>query len=400
MKKVDKKTNVLEFYSIANLIKSAPDAKYFMVYGLRSNGKTFQSLEVMLWGFHDGKININGYFDDGGRGVLIRRFREDFNGGNAIRYWIDNFIENKKEGNILEKRTKGKWNNIVYYQRAFYLEHVDPNDEKNNYREDHPFCYTMGLSEEQHMKGGGIPHIGVIVLDEFISRDYYLQNEFIKMENILKTCIRCDDKPIIIMCGNSINRYCPYFDEMGLFRIKNQKKGTIDVYEYGDTGLKVAVEYADVPVKKNKKSDIYFAFDNPKLNMITNGDWEIGCYPHLPHDYCVGNIIYMYFIDFGGDILQCEVIYVNVEGEKQPMLFTYVHRKTTPIKEDGISLVYSKKWSPLRNHARKLNHPRNDIEKKVYQFYQNDNVYYQDNTVGEIVRNYLMWCDTDSLRNM
>ena len=397
MKKKDKEEKI-SFYSIANLIKSCPSAKYFMAYGLRSNGKTFQALKVMLWGFHEGGININGYFDDGSRGVLIRRFREDFNGGNAIRYWIDNFIENKYEGNILEKLTKGKWNNIVYYQRAFYLEHIDPNDDKNNIREDHPFCYTTAISEQEHFKGGGIPRVGVIVFDEFIARGYYLPDEFILLSNTLKTCIRSDDKPIIIMVGNSINKYSPYFDEMGLYKVKNQKKGTIDVYEYGSSGLKVAVEYTDVPSKKNK-SDIYFAFDNPKLKMITTGDWEIAMYPHLPHDYCAGNILYKYFIEFDGDILQCEIIYLHVDKEP-PMMFTYIHRKTTPIKEDGISLVYCKNWSPLRNHARKINNPRNELEKKIWGFFQSDNVYYQDNTVGEIVRNYVMWCDTDSLRNM
>ena len=58
MKKKDKEEKI-SFYSIANLIKSCPSAKYFMVYGPRSNGKTFKSLELMLWGFHQEGININ-----------------------------------------------------------------------------------------------------------------------------------------------------------------------------------------------------------------------------------------------------------------------------------------------------------------------------------------------------
>ena len=33
-----------------------------------------------------------------------------------------------------------------------------------------------------------------------------------------------------------------------------------------------------------------------------------------------------------------------------------------------------------------------DIEKKIAIFYTRDKVYYQDNEVGEIVRNYLQWC--------
>ena len=34
----------------------------------------------------------------------------------------------------------------------------------------------------------------------------------------------------------------------------------------------------------------------------------------------------------------------------------------------------------------------NEIGKKIWWFFNTDRVYYQDNEVGEIVRNYIMWC--------
>ena len=36
--------------------------------------------------------------------------------------------------------------------------------------------------------------------------------------------------------------------------------------------------------------------------------------------------------------------------------------------------------------------PINDVERKIASFFAADKVFYQDNTVGEIVRNYIMWC--------
>ena len=85
---------------------------------------------------------------------------------------------------------------------------------------------------------------------------------------------------------------------MGLTRVKDMKPGTIDVYQYGEEGkLRVAVEYAEAS-KEGKKSDVYFAFDNPKLKMITTGVWEIDIYPHCPYKYKPKDIQFTYFIKF------------------------------------------------------------------------------------------------------
>lgn len=394
--KKKQKEELPEFYDIGNMIARAPNAYYYMCYGMRSNGKTFQVLKIMLFGYHDKKrgIDFPGYLDDGSQGGIARRFREDFQGGLAMKYW-DGFINNPYLGNLIEKKTNGKWNSIKYFQRAFYLEYIDINDEKNNRVDPTPFCGTFALSEADRIKGGQYPKMRYLLIDEFISRDVYLPNEFSSyVTSLISTIVRKEAKLRIFLCGNSVNKYCPYFNEMGLYKVKNQEKGTIDVYKYGETGLEVAVEYCDAPSKKNA-SDVYFAFNNPKLKMITEGDWEIAVYPHLPNDYCKGNILYNYFIVFDGEIMHCEVIYTDIKGDS-PKLFTYVHRKTTEIKDDGISLIYSQDYSPLMNHSRKINHPRNELEKKLWWFYQTDNVYYQDNTLGEVMRNYLMWCNQES----
>ena len=50
--------------------------------------------------------------------------------------------------------------------------------------------------------------------------------------------------------------------------------------------------------------------------------------------------------------------------------------------------------SPKMNYRKKINKPTTKLEKNIYTFFIRDKVFYQDNDVGEVVRNYLMWCKT------
>ena len=121
----------------------------------------------------------------------------------------------------------------------------------------------------EHDKSTSYPDITIIVYDEAISRDGYITDEFVLFCNVLSTIIRQRDDVVIYMLGNTVNKYCPYFVEMGLTDVKNMKEGDLQVYSYGDSRLKVAVQFTDSISKKGKASDVYFAFNNPKLQMIT-----------------------------------------------------------------------------------------------------------------------------------
>lgn len=360
----------ITFYNIRKTIEAYPEAKYYMVYGERSNGKTFSALEYAL----------DEYLANDSQFAIIRRYIEDFRGGNALRFF-NGFIENEFRGNIIEKKTKGEYNNVYYISGTWYLEHLNEKGERDKI-DSQPFAYRFALSRSERDKGTSYPKIRNIIFDEFLTRDGYLDNEFIDFQNVISTIARTRDDIKIFMLGNSVNKYSPYFHEMGLTRIKNMKKGTIDVYKYGDSSLEVVVEYSDFPSKK-KKSDKLFAFDNPRLKMITKGDWEIDIYPHLPYKYEPKDILYTYFIDFDEEILQGEIIY-----KKGEYPINYIHRKTTPIKE-GLNIVYSLKYSHLPNWSRHIDKPKNEMEKKIYRFFATEKTFYQDNEVGDVVMNFL-----------
>ena len=178
---------------------------------------------------------------------------------------------------------------------------------------------------------------------------------------------------------------------MGLTHIKEMNKGAIEVYKYGESKLRVAVEYADSISKKGKPSDIYFAFDNPKLTMITGGSWEMAMYPHLPCKYTPKNVLFTYFMKFNDELLQCEIIHINNS------VFTYIHRKTTPLQNEDKDIIYSLEYDPRPNHIRNMRHCSLPFNKKIGQFFADNQVFYQDNEVGEIVRNYLVQCAHDAI---
>lgn len=344
---------------------------YNLLYGERSNGKTYFVLELMIIDFC-----LNG-----NAGGLIRRWDTDFSGKNGQAMFA-NLVAN----GVVKDLTNGEWTDIKYESYRWYLCKYD--DKLGKWiRNSEPLCYAFAINIAEHSKSVSFPTIKTVLFDEFITRRAYIPNEFVEFMNILSTIIRDRDNVRIFMCGNTVNKFCPYFAEMGLTDIDKMQIGTRRVYRFGETNTSVTVEYTDKPVKA-KKSDIYFAFNNPKLKMITNGAWEIDIYPHLPCKYEEKNIRSIYFVEFQRTMLQCEVIQV---GNK---LFTYVHRKTSPLKYPDKERVYSPVYDPRPNWHRKLTASSDTYSRNAYHFYSQDRVYYADNEVGEIMRNYLLWCRT------
>ena len=365
--------NRQEYYNLQPILSEG--AHYNLIIGERSNGKTYSTLLYAL----------RMYTKKGFQTALLRRMQEDFvgkRGASLFNPLVDN-------GEI-EKATCGEYDSIYYYGGRWFLCKYTQNDKGQFERivDKTPFMYGFAISQMEHEKGNGYPDVKTIIFDEFITRMSYLRDEFVLFMNTLSTIIRSRDDVKIFMLGNTVNKYCPYFDEMGLRHIKDMKQGEIDVYQLKHSSgktLKVAVEYCK-PFEKGKKSDFYFAFDNQKLEMITSGVWEIDIYPHCPYKYKPKNVLFTYFIEFDRNLLQCEVVQVD------DVCFTFIHRKTTPLKNPDNELIFSTKYDARPNWRRKITKPNLDVERKILEFYYTDKIFYQDNEVGEVVRNYLIWC--------
>lgn len=356
-----------KFYSTQKIDRK--NATYNIIFGERSNGKTYALL----------KKGIQNYFKNGGQLAYVRRWKEDITGRRASR-----LFSGINENDEVRKISKGVFTGIHYYSGKFYLCTYDDNG-KPVYNDQNIIAFTFALSDGEHDKSTSFPNIQTIVFDEFLTGRLYLQDEFVLFMNTVSTIVRKREDVKIYMLGNTVNKFCPYFNEMGLKHITNMKQGAIDVYHYGDSKLTVAVEYC-APQNKGEANNKYFAFDNPKLEMITGGAWELDIYPHLPMKYKPKNVLFTYFIEFNDSIFQAEIVNVG------DVYFTYIHNKTTEIKFPDEDLIYSLDFKPGINYNRSIFKPKSKVEEKVLWFFKTDRVYYQNNDVGDTISNYLKIC--------
>lgn len=355
------------FYSIIDILER--DARYNVIFGERSKGKTYAVLEFM--------IIANWVL--GWQGALIRRWEIDYIGKRGHE-----MFKNHNFNGLVTKVTNGTWDAVIYKASAWYFAKKDEKLGKyvlNN----EPLCYAFALNAQEHDKSTGYPNVKIILFDEFITRNNYLTDEFTLFGNVISTIIRHRNDAIIFMCANTVNKYCIYFEEMGVKSIRQMKPGDIDTIEYGDSGLRAAIEYTE-PDVKGKPSDIYFAFNNPKLKMITAGTWELDIYPHCPIKIKDKDIKLRYFIEFDRELFQGNIV---VSGTK---VFTYVHRKTTELKKTDKDIIFSTNYDSRWNWSRCITKPKTEVERFIYSFYQHDRVYYSTNDVGDSIRNYIMWC--------
>lgn len=366
------KQEKIKYYSLTNILKH--ECTYNMIFGERSNGKTYATLELGLRNYVEKKEKL----------AIIRRWQDDFRGKRGA-----SMFEAHAKNGLVTKLTKGEWTDVYYYSGRWFLCKFD---EQLNKRvtDAEPFAYGFALTAMEHDKSTSYPEVTTVVFDEFLTRSGYLPDEFVLFMNVISTIVRQRTNVTIFMLGNTVNKYCPYFAEMGLRNILKMKPGDIDVYKYGNSELRVAVEYADMPAKK-KPSDYYFAFDNDKLQMITKGAWEIDIYPHCPVKYTRSNVLFEYFILFGDETMHCEIVQVD------DVIFTFIHRKTTELKDTDNDLIYSLDYSPRHNWHRNITRPRTDLQRRVWEFFQKEKVFYQDNECGEVVRNYIQTVSAKSV---
>ena len=365
----------VKFYNISKLLKT--NSRFMLCFGERSNGKTFQAL---LYG-------LERYLKYGVKIAIIRRYREDFKSKRGANAW-NNLISDHNGHNHIKELTKGKYEAVKYNAGQWYLAHWDT-DLQRYVTEPEPFAYSFALTEWEHDKGNSYP-IGTIFLDEFMSSTY-LPNETVAFFQVLSTIVRSRasifGQPIqVIMAANSISRYCPYFEEFGIGeKVRSMQKGEIRIFKYGDSDLKVAVEYCDSP-NINKPSDVFFAFENSKaVQMITKGTWLLDLYPHLTRKFEDKDIVFSYFVIFHENILQADIVIKDNEA------FTFIHRKTTPIKYEDKDIIFTTDADQRANYFGRLTRPVTKAGKKIWYFFVNNKVFYSTNEIGDIMNHYIDW---------
>lgn len=357
-----------KYYSLKRILDE--NADYNIIIGERSNGKSYACLEHI----------IKDYVNNKRQGAYIRRWKDDIQGKRGEG------IFGAFKDSVL-KLTNNEYDSIIYVRGAWHFANYDT-AKRRMVADKNPFCYAFALSDMEHDKSTSYPSVCNIVYDEFLTRRYYLPDEFILYMNVLSTIIRDRDNVKIFMLGNTVNKYCPYFEEMGLKKIDDMEQGHIDVYNFANS-LKIAVEYcSESPAKKSNK---YFAFDNPRLNMITKGKWEMAIYPHLPQGYKIkaDSVIFSFSILFNNKKIGCDVVNQGTD------IFLFCRPRTSDIREGEI--VYTMDYAPYMNVRKSFLFPIDKLDTKIKSFFGCNRVFYQSNEIGEIVHNYLLACVKDKL---
>ena len=371
----------MKYYNIKKILNDFPGCQYYMIIGERSNGKTYSALDYA----------VEKFATTGEQFAYVRRWGED-----VRKKEMSQLFSAHVKNDVVRKHTNNEWEDIVVVGGRFYFSRLIQ-DEKHKDRievNEKPLGFAFDLNSMEHYKSISYPDITTVIFDEFLSRNGYLPNEFLLFTNTLSTIIRQRNNVTIFMLGNTVNQYCPYFKEMGITHIKDQKQGTVDIYHYGQTALRVAVEYCESTKKYGgKKSDVYFAFDNPELQMITEGTWEIAIYPHKPVPFKPKDIAFIFFIEFETDIIQGEFVTLDSGS------FIFFHRKTGEIKYPEKDIVYTTRPNERWNYRACITKHRDKMSLLICKYIRENRCFYATNDIGEIVRNYLMFSDNYSILN-
>lgn len=364
-----------KFYDIRRLFKAYPECQYYVIIGERSNGKTFSTLDYC----------IENYVKTGETFAYVRRFAED-----VKKSMMNQLFSGHENLGRISELTDGEWTNIDCTAAAFRFMRQDEERKTPTYSD--PIGYVFSLAQSQRYKSISYPTVSTIVFDEFMSRNGYIPNEFALFTELLSTIIRQRENVRIVMLGNTVNRYSPYFEQMGLKHVSEQEQGTTEVYVYGDTALRVAVEYCKHE-KGTKGGLTYFAFDNPQLEMIRSGAWEMAIYPHLEHGYKPKDVAARFWIEFGRDILRGDIV-CDDNG-----LYMFIFPSKEPVRDSegninkkiGDSIVYTTFPSTHQNFLFALQHHNDRLSALIMDLYEAGKVFYANNTDGEVFRNFVMW---------
>ena len=201
-------------YNIDNLLKIAPNSFYYLIYGEKSNGKSYQVKHLA----------INNYLKNHKKFILLRRWKADI-----TTAWVEKYFHDVD----VEKITEGKYNSITVWRGDLFFNKLD---EKGKSLEKEKIGSVMALSTEQHYSGASFLDYDIVIFEEFMERGTYISRESEKLQILYSTIDRKRGQTKVYMVGNTISRICPYLKDWNLLElIRKQKQGDINIIKTGTT---------------------------------------------------------------------------------------------------------------------------------------------------------------------
>lgn len=233
-----------DYYSTDRILSK--EADYYISIGNRCNGKT------TAWCIH----LIDNYFDNGGQFGKIER--TGFIGNDDIYLsWFTKYAQDY---------CKEKYNHYIEVVNHNYFL-VDYNDEyfdlekgqRRARKKLKPFGKTFSLALEVKYKSTEYPNITTLIFEEFtlINQYGYLENEVEHFLSLLSTINRQRTNLKVVLIGNTISKYNPYFELLGIKINKlNLKQG--DIADLKDltykNGARIRIEFAESVYSKDEEA--------------------------------------------------------------------------------------------------------------------------------------------------
>lgn len=352
------------FYDIKPLLSIK--AQWNIVMGGRNGGKSFQIKELAIKEAMRGELFL-----------YLRRYQDDMDISSVLEYFSD-VIKNRDGKNYLEIWTGGKYNSMKAGQRKIWFNKIDEIGEED--KDVKPFLcgYYGAISKSQSFKSREKPDVRNIIFEEFIPESTpLLPKEPAKLESIVSSVAR-DDFVRVFCIGNNVDRDFYYFRYWNLNKIKKQKAGTIDMYEFenGDfdedgnpVKIKFAVEIVpDFPGRKG----MFFG----RGAKINSSEWQTSAQPYMHQDDLEGyENIYQVFFEFHSLKWRARLYIKNETGE----MFWYVEPFTGEIKSN--ERVVSDIVSTNPFHSINIE-PFNKFEKIGFDAMRNGKVFFSDSLCG------------------
>ena len=263
-------------------------AEWVACVGQRTNGKSFWWLCICVMEFFKFGYGI-GY---------VRRLKEETTTSASEEYFQDvNFLKFLKDNYGFD--------GVICKSKDLYFVAFDDNG-KIIKEQSVKFGKVFSLSTSRNNKSLHYDFIGNILFEEFITDGGYLTSgggEWKRWNNLISTIYR-DRKGRVILIGNTIERNCPYFREMGV-NILKLKQGTISKFHDDKDDIDFLVEYTGVTTQQNKM------FVGQVAKQISKGEWDTNKYPHLFCDLDEQEKILKFYYCYNEFCFKCELFIFN-----------------------------------------------------------------------------------------
>lgn len=240
----------------------ALDADVYMIFGMRSFGKSYGILQYCM----------DRWIEDKAEFTVMRTIDEDVRQGrvrayvSTIKPYFDAKMEYEKELSVLGGSIDAK-----------SVEHGKTVREK--------IGSALSLSQWLSYKGNNYDNVQTIIFEEFLERRKRLKDElFIEgYLNNLSTIIRLRNNVKVFCLANTVKQKSPIFDYYHI-DIRRVKRGKVTLFSE-ENGLRICVYWTPEVKIDESASKHYNVNQNRQARMITGGEWEETEYPIEWHGY-------------------------------------------------------------------------------------------------------------------